>query len=273
MWRLVAQSFSVDALIDLHCHILPGFDDGSPDLATSLAMARIAAADGIETIACTPHIMAGVYDNTATEIRDGIARLKTAINDAGIRLDLVSGADIHIGPDLVTGFRNGQLLSLNDTRYFLLEPPHRILPPRLEDHALSVIVSGFAPILTHPERLSWIDGHYDVVERLGRAGVLMQVTAGSVTGRFGRRPRYWAEGTLWVGQYRDRKIHQVDPQTGAILRTIESNRFVTGVTWIDGELWHGAWEGETERNLRRSRSATEVVRTRSCNTRRSRMPR
>jgi glutamine cyclotransferase len=54
----------------------------------------------------------------------------------------------------------------------------------------------------------------------------------------------WAEGTLWVGRYRDRKIHQVDPQTGVILRTIESNRFVTGVTWIDGELWHGTWEGD-----------------------------
>ncbi|MEO7963047.1 MAG: glutamine cyclotransferase [Gemmatimonadaceae bacterium] len=60
----------------------------------------------------------------------------------------------------------------------------------------------------------------------------------------------WAEGTLWVGQYRDRKIHQVDPQTGALLRTIESNRFVTGVTWVDGELWHGTWEGD-ESDLRR----------------------
>ncbi len=60
----------------------------------------------------------------------------------------------------------------------------------------------------------------------------------------------WAEGTLWVGQYRDRKIHQIDPQTGAILRTIESKRFVTGVTWIDGELWHGTWEGD-ESDLRR----------------------
>jgi glutamine cyclotransferase len=60
----------------------------------------------------------------------------------------------------------------------------------------------------------------------------------------------WAEGTLWVGQYRDRKIHQVDPQTGAILRTIESNRFVTGVTWIDGELWYGTWEGD-DSDLRR----------------------
>ena len=60
----------------------------------------------------------------------------------------------------------------------------------------------------------------------------------------------WAEGTLWVGQYRSRKIHQIDPVTGAILRTIESNRFVTGVTWIDGELWHGTWEND-ESELRR----------------------
>ena len=60
----------------------------------------------------------------------------------------------------------------------------------------------------------------------------------------------WAEGSLWVGQYRDRRIHQIDPQTGAVLRTIESNRFVTGVTWADGDLWHGTWEGE-ESELRR----------------------
>ena len=60
----------------------------------------------------------------------------------------------------------------------------------------------------------------------------------------------WAEGTLWVGQYRERKIHQIDPQTGRILRTIESNRFVTGVTWVDDELWHGTWENE-ESEIRR----------------------
>ena len=60
----------------------------------------------------------------------------------------------------------------------------------------------------------------------------------------------WAEGSLWVGQYRDRKIYQIDPETGAILRTIESNRFVTGVTWVDGELWHGTWDGD-ESDIRR----------------------
>ena len=68
----------------------------------------------------------------------------------------------------------------------------------------------------------------------------------------------WAEGSLWVGQYRARKIHQVDPETGAIIRTIESNRFVTGVTWVDGELWHGTWEGD-ESDVRRIDPGTGEV--------------
>jgi glutamine cyclotransferase len=68
----------------------------------------------------------------------------------------------------------------------------------------------------------------------------------------------WGEGSLWVGQYRDRKIHQIDPGTGAILRTLESNRFVTGVTWVDGELWHGTWEGD-EADIRRVDPSTGEV--------------
>jgi glutamine cyclotransferase len=68
----------------------------------------------------------------------------------------------------------------------------------------------------------------------------------------------WAEGSLWVGQYQDRKIHQVDPQTGAILRTIQSNRFVTGVTWVEGELWHATWEAN-ESDLRRVDPQTGAV--------------
>jgi glutamine cyclotransferase len=68
----------------------------------------------------------------------------------------------------------------------------------------------------------------------------------------------WAEGTLWVGDYRGRKIHQIDPETGKVLRTIESQRFVTGVTWVDGELWHGTWEDE-QSDLRRIDPATGEV--------------
>jgi glutamine cyclotransferase len=71
----------------------------------------------------------------------------------------------------------------------------------------------------------------------------------------------WAEGTLWVGQYRERKIHQIDPDTGAILRTIESNRFVTGVTWVDGELWHATWDGD-DSDVRRIDPQTGEVKER-----------
>ena len=71
----------------------------------------------------------------------------------------------------------------------------------------------------------------------------------------------WAEGALWVGQYGDRKIYEIDPQTGAILRTIESNRFVTGVTWVDGELWHGTWEGDASELRRIDPRTGEVLET------------
>ena len=71
----------------------------------------------------------------------------------------------------------------------------------------------------------------------------------------------WAEGTLWVGQYRDRKIYQIDAETGAVLRTIESNRFVTGVTWLDGALWHGTWEGDESELRRIDPKSGEVLET------------
>ena len=187
-------------LIDLHCHILPAMDDGSPDLATSIEMARIAVDDGIEIIACTPHIMSGVYDNVGDGIRKAIRALAAELASADIQLDLVSGADIHVTPNLVDDFRSGRFLTLNQSRYFLLEPPHHVLPPRLMDLVFALISADYVPILTHPERLSWIDGHYDIITRLGEAGVLMQITGGSLTGRFGRKARYWAERMLDEGK-------------------------------------------------------------------------
>jgi glutamine cyclotransferase len=89
----------------------------------------------------------------------------------------------------------------------------------------------------------------------GTGGVLATIPA---PGRGGDSGLAWAEGTLWVGHYRERKIYQVDPETGTILRTIESNRFVTGVTWVDGELWHGTWEGD-QSELRRIDPGTGEV--------------
>lgn len=186
-------------MIDLHCHLLPGIDDGARDLDMAIAMARMALADGIVTVACTPHILPGVYDNTASQIRDAVSSLASRLQSAQIPLHLTVGADVHLDPNLLAGLRNGQIPTVADSRYFLFEPPHHVAPPRLDAFAFSLVTAGYVPILTHPERLSWIETHFEVIERMADSGVLMQLTAGSLLGMFGRQPKYWAERMLDEG--------------------------------------------------------------------------
>jgi protein-tyrosine phosphatase len=186
-------------MIDLHCHMLPAIDDGARDLATSLAMARTAVADGIRITACTPHIYPGLYENNAASIRAATRRLARLLREQGIPLSLVCGADTHLAPGLLSRLRDDSVPTLNGSRYFLLEPPHHVAPPRFEESVFEVMAAGYLPIITHPERLSWIETHYPVMQRLARRGVWMQVTSGSLAGRFGRRPRYWGERMLSEG--------------------------------------------------------------------------
>jgi protein-tyrosine phosphatase len=186
-------------MIDLHSHILPGVDDGAATLEDSLAMARMAVDDGIEVMACTPHFMPGMYDNTSTDILRRIERLNQQVADAGIDLALVSGADAHIRPDFVSCLRAGEILTVHNSRYVLFEPPHASLPKRMDDLLFEISVAGYVPVLTHPERLKWIEQNYPLVVKLAQSGVWMQITAGSLIGRFGKRPQYWAQRMLAEG--------------------------------------------------------------------------
>ncbi|MDP8997588.1 MAG: capsular biosynthesis protein [Pseudomonadota bacterium] len=165
----------------------------------SLAMARMAVDNGIKVMAATPHFLPGVYDSESADVRNRLAALQSALQDAQIPLKLVSGCDAHIRPDFTTCLRDGRILTLNDTRYVLFEPPHTSLPPRMDELLHNVVASGFVPILTHPERLRWIEQSYDLVIKLVEQGTLMQITAGSLTGRFGARPQYWAQRMLSEG--------------------------------------------------------------------------
>jgi protein-tyrosine phosphatase len=183
-------------MIDLHCHILPGIDDGSPDLATSLAMARIAVNDGILITACTPHIYPGLYENDSRGIIARVAALQAIFEKEGIALRLTHGADAHLTRELLDRLRRGTAPTLHGGRYFLLEPPHHVAPPHFEEAMFNFLVAGYVPVITHPERLTWIDRHYDVFKRLACAGVWMQVTSGSLTGRFGDGAQHWGERML-----------------------------------------------------------------------------
>lgn len=162
-------------------------------------MARIAVADGIQTIACTPHIYPGLYDNNGPDILLRVAALQVALDDADIPLTLVAGCDAHLTPTMVAELRRGHIPTLAGSRYFLFEPPHHVAPPRLEQSVLATLEAGYMPIITHPERLSWIESHYDTMKALAKAGAWMQLTAGSITGRFGKRPQYWSERMLDEG--------------------------------------------------------------------------
>jgi len=187
-------------VIDLHCHLLPGIDDGAANIDVSIAMARQFVADGVSTVACTPHILPGLYHNTGPDIRERVAALQTRLEEEGIPLQLVCGADAHVCPDFVGGLRSGHILSLADSRYVLVEPPHHVAPQRLEQFFFDISVAGYVPILTHPERLTWISSHYDKIIRLSAAGVWNQITSGSLTGAFGRNAQYWAERMLEEGR-------------------------------------------------------------------------
>ena len=186
-------------MIDLHCHILPGIDDGAPDLATSLEMARIAVADGITTTACTPHIYPGMYMNDGPGIEQGRAALQDELDRAGIALRLVTGADVHLVPGLLPQIRDGRVPTLQGTRYLLLEPSHTLAPPRFEESVFDLVMAGYTPVITHPERLTWVEDHYPVFLRLIEQGAWMQVTAGALTGMFGKRARYWGERFVGEG--------------------------------------------------------------------------
>jgi protein-tyrosine phosphatase len=186
-------------VIDLHSHILPGIDDGSKSLEMSLEMARIAVADGIRTMACTPHIYPGMYMNDGAGILAARDELQARLNEHGIPLQLTIGADVHLVPGLVEGLKSRRVPTLHGSRYLLLEPPHHVAPPRFADHVFELVAAGYVPVITHPERLTWIEAHYPVFAELTRQGCWMQVTAAALTGVFGPRARYWGERMLGEG--------------------------------------------------------------------------
>lgn len=186
-------------MIDLHSHILPGIDDGSKSLEMSLAMARMAVDDGIKVMACTPHIYPGLYMNDAAGITAARDALQASLNEHGIPLTLTTGADVHLVPGLLERLREGTVPCLHNTRYLLLEPSHHVAPPRFAESVFQLVAAGYVPVITHPERLTWIEDHYQVFVDLTKQGAWMQITAGALTGAFGPRAKYWGERFLGEG--------------------------------------------------------------------------
>jgi protein-tyrosine phosphatase len=179
--------------------MLPGIDDGSQTLAGSLAMARMAADDGIEHTFCTPHIYPGLYENNGPDIQNRVKNLRLILQDKAIPLKLSFGADAHLVPDLLDGVASGRVPTLGGSRYLLLEPPHHVRPPGFTDSVFRVITAGYTPVITHPERLSWYGAHVDDFLSLAKSGAWLQVTGGALIGRFGGAAQRHAEQLVGEG--------------------------------------------------------------------------
>jgi protein-tyrosine phosphatase len=172
-------------MIDIHCHILPGLDDGSPDWEQSLEMACLAVADGIREIVCTPHWAPGIHANTRAPVLDLVAAFREKLAENDIPLEVRPGAELRLDPDLPKKIRSGELLSINDTGRFILVELPELFPPNLDEFFHLLIRQDIIPVICHPERNHQVKRNLSLLYGFVEAGCLAQVTAGSITGVFG----------------------------------------------------------------------------------------
>lgn len=174
-------------MIDIHCHILPGLDDGSPHLEESLAMARIAVQDGIRNIIATPHVMTGVYPNRKDRIIQAVADFNQVLETEGLPLHILPGAECHLETNIAERLSRGELVTLNNTgKYLLIELPSTLIPGYAARAFYDIQMLGVTPIIAHPERNAAIMEDPMILEQFAVQGVLSQVTSHSISGIFGK---------------------------------------------------------------------------------------
>ncbi len=175
-------------MIDIHCHLLPGIDDGAQDQETALAMMRLAIEDGIESMVFTPHIHPERHANTRRSIDESLQDFQETLDDAGISMRTAAAAEVRISPEIPAMVDNEQIPYIghkDGCQVFLLEFPHSHIPPGSEKLVDWLLAQDIRPMIAHPER------NKDVIRDVGKiwpyvsAGCLLQLTAGSVAGTFG----------------------------------------------------------------------------------------
>lgn len=176
-------------MIDLHNHILPGVDDGARSVDDSRAMARALLAQGVSVVCATPHTTDWAHAGDAAQIRERVADLSEELTAGGIELRLLAGAEAHLSPSLAQDVAAGTIPTLNDSGYLLLEFPYDFLPAYYERIVFELQVAGTRVIIAHPERIAPLAEDPNLLYRLVNRGCLAQLTAMSLAGGFGPRPR------------------------------------------------------------------------------------
>ncbi|UFT98857.1 tyrosine protein phosphatase [Radiobacillus kanasensis] len=184
-------------MIDIHCHILPGLDDGAKHTADSVQMAKEAVLHGIHTIIATPHHQNGKYTNTKNNILIEVNRLNKRLEEEDIPLTVLSGQESRISGDMVEGIKNGQLLCLNETScYIFLELPSNHVPRYTQQLLFDLQLEGYKPIIVHPERNKELIENPNILYELVKKGTLTQITAASIVGKFGKKIQRFSQDLI-----------------------------------------------------------------------------
>jgi protein-tyrosine phosphatase len=180
-------------LIDLHCHLLPGVDDGAKDLQESIEMAKAAVSEGITHIVATPHHNNGNYSNSKEQIIAKVQELQDALQKENIPLTILPGQEHRISGDTLHDYENGKLLTLNDAgKYVLIELPSNHVPRYTEQILFDLQMKEITPIIVHPERNQDIIENPEILYQLVKKGACTQITASSLTGHFGKKIKKFA---------------------------------------------------------------------------------
>lgn len=177
-------------MVDIHTHILPGFDDGATDWNLALDMARWAAEDGIEVLVATPHFMSGIYEPKTHQVLDGVELLNVLLKERGISIEVLPGMEYTPDEKFDSMLVDGGLLTINQAgRHMLLEFPVSMLSKHFMQIFYKLQLSGITAIIAHPERSQILNRNMENIWALYERGAIFQITAGSLLGQFGGQAR------------------------------------------------------------------------------------
>jgi protein-tyrosine phosphatase len=175
-------------MIDIHCHILPGIDDGAKDMTEALALINLAAEDGIKRIVVTPHLHTGRFDNYLSVIESSFLVLQQAVDEAKIQIELAYAAEVRLDSEILSLLSRQQLPlygRYNNQQFMLLEFPHSHIPAGSEILVRHLLKKNITPVIAHPERNRDLLKSPDKIKPFVRLGCWFQLTASSITGHFG----------------------------------------------------------------------------------------
>jgi len=172
-------------LIDLHAHVLPGIDDGPATMADALALLEAMDRQGVRTVVAGAHALDGRYNATADAVLGATEGVNQELSKTGLQIRVLPGMELFLVFDVLKALKTGKVMGLDNSPYVLVELPHRDFPAYTERALFELMMSGYRPILNHPERNSAIRRNPDLMYRLADRGIHAMTTAASLLGRFG----------------------------------------------------------------------------------------